>query len=47
MGLAGRSRAKAIYDPARVTEELTILQARWPQLQPAQRTAILRLLDSF
>lgn len=47
MGLAGRSRARAVYDSARVVEELTTLQARWPHLQPAQRTAILRLLDSF
>ena len=43
----GRYRVKTAYDAVRVVDELAVLQARWPQLQPVQRTAILRLLDSF
>lgn len=43
----GTKRAKPVYDAVRVKEELDTLKSRWPMLQPQQRLAILRLLDSF
>lgn len=35
------------YERSKVNEELQSLQTLWPRLSKVQRTAVLRLLDSF
>lgn len=35
------------YEKGLITEQLQMLQSMWPNLKPAQRDAILKLLDSY